>query len=59
MRSFIHFATCYEGDQIKDDEMGGACMHGRGERSMQNCGQKTLNGKDHVEDLDVDGKVIL
>jgi len=35
-------AKNYQGDQIKEDEMGGACsMHGRHEKFIQNFGWKT------------------
>jgi hypothetical protein len=42
---------------VLEDEMGGACkMHGRAEECVQNLGQK---GRDHSEDLGVDGKITL
>jgi len=41
--------TC---DQIKDDEMAGAC-------STHGNWSENLKGKDHSEDLGVDGKIIL
>jgi hypothetical protein len=36
--------------------MGGTySMHRRGEKFVQNFGQKNLKGRDHSEDLGVDG----
>jgi hypothetical protein len=60
VRSFItvHFTKYYQGDQIKENEMDEACgTHG-------NMGNTTfwsgnLRGRDHFEDLDVDGRIIL
>jgi hypothetical protein len=33
--NFLRFTKCYYGDQIKEDEMGGACStHGRDEKCV-------------------------
>jgi len=34
-------------------------MHGRDEKCIRNFGQKNLKGRDNMEDLGVDGKIIL
>jgi hypothetical protein len=40
--------------------MGRACsMHGRYEKFIQNFSQKNLKGRDHLEDLGIDGSTIL
>jgi hypothetical protein len=40
--------------------MGWACnKHGRDEKCIQNFGRKNLKGREYLEDLDVNGKVIL
>jgi hypothetical protein len=40
--------------------MGRACRtYGRNEKFVQDFGRKNLKVKDHSEDLDVDGKIIL
>jgi hypothetical protein len=42
MRSFITWSLHQMGDQIKEDEMGGACsMYGKVEKWVQNFDQKT------------------
>jgi hypothetical protein len=42
---------------MKKDEMGGSCStHGRDEKCHESENMKV---RDHSEDLDVDGKVIL
>ena len=44
------------GDQLENNEMGGACSTcGEEERYVQGFGGK----QDHLEDLGVDGKIIL
>jgi hypothetical protein len=43
-------------DQIKEDEMGGACgVHGRDEK----CKMESLKGRDHLEGLGIDERVVL
>jgi hypothetical protein len=45
---------------IKENEMGGMCStYGRDEKCIQYSGWKNLKGKDCLEDLGIDGKVIL
>jgi hypothetical protein len=40
--------------------MGGACsMHERDENCIYNFGWKSLKGRDHSEDLRVDGRIVL
>jgi hypothetical protein len=40
--------------------MDGACsMHERDEKCIKNFGQKNLRGRDNLEDLGIDEKVIL
>jgi hypothetical protein len=40
--------------------MGGTCsMHGSVKKSLQYFGWKKLKGRDHSEDLCIDGKIIL
>jgi hypothetical protein len=40
--------------------MGGVCStHGRDEKFRQYFGWKKLKGRDHSEDLGVDGRIIL
>jgi hypothetical protein len=34
-------------------------MHGSSEESVQNFCQNNLKGKDHLEDLGIDGRIIL
>jgi hypothetical protein len=49
----------YKGDQIKEDEMGGACgTHGRDEKFIQNFGWKNLKGRDNLEGVGVEGRII-
>jgi hypothetical protein len=46
-------------DQLKKNEMGGARgMHGRDGEILQNLSEN-LKGTEHLEDLDVDGRIIL
>jgi len=50
-----HFIKYYSGDQVKEDEMGGACStHGCDEKCIQNVGRK---GTVHAEDLGVGGNI--
>jgi hypothetical protein len=44
----------YSGYQIKKSEMGEAC----GTYGKQNFGGEDLRGKDHLEDLGADGKIM-
>jgi hypothetical protein len=40
--------------------MGGTCStHGRSEKCIQNFDQKSLKGRDCVEDLGIDRRIIL
>jgi hypothetical protein len=60
VRSFIICVLCgmLLGYQIKEDDMGGACgMQRSGEKCIQHF-VKT-EGRDHLEDLGVDRKIIL
>jgi hypothetical protein len=34
-------------------------MHGRYEKYVQNFGQESQKGRDHLEDLGINGKIIL
>jgi hypothetical protein len=47
----------YWGDQVMESEVGG--MHGGDEKFIQNFGWQNLKGRDHLEDLGIDGKIIL
>jgi hypothetical protein len=44
---------------MKEDAMGELCSMYGDEIRIQNFGRKYLKGKDLLEDLDVDGKIIL
>jgi hypothetical protein len=45
---------------MEESEMGRVySTHGRDDESLQNFGRKNLNERDHLEDLSVDGKIIL
>jgi hypothetical protein len=50
----------YSDDQIKEDETGGEMLHGMeiGEVSKI-FWSENLKGRDHLEDLGVDGKIVL
>jgi len=49
----------YTGDKITMKEMGWACgTYGRQERCIQGFGRET-EGRNHLEDLRVDGRIIL
>jgi len=40
--------------------MGGACStNGTYEKCIQNCGWRDLKGRDHLEVLGVDGRIVL
>ena len=48
------------GDKIETNEMGVACStYGREERYIQSFGGRKPEGKNHLEDPDVDGRIIL
>jgi len=48
------------GDQIKKNDMGGACgTHGEEENYTEVLGGGKLRGRDHVEDLDINLRIIL
>jgi hypothetical protein len=34
-------------------------VHGRDEKCIQDCGLENMKGRDHLEDLGIDGKIIL
>jgi len=59
LRRKENISSHHRHDQIKEDETGGACsMHGRDECILYlSC--KTLKGTDNLENLGVDGKIIL
>jgi len=59
MRSCMITQYC-SGDQIKKNEMGGACSWygGRGE-VYTGFWWRNLRERDHLEDLGVDGRIIL
>jgi hypothetical protein len=49
----------YSGDKIEKNEMGGSfSTYGGGKRRIQGFGGET-EGRDHLGDPDVDGKIIL
>jgi len=51
---------CSSDDQIKKNEMGGACgMHGGEERFTQELGGGNMKNRDHLEDGGVGRMVIL
>jgi hypothetical protein len=50
----------YYGNQISEDVMGGTCsMQGSDEKCIQHFSQKNLKRRYHLEDLGVDGRIIL
>jgi hypothetical protein len=58
IRDSLVLFTKYYGDQINEDEMGGACStHGKDMHTVLLFGN--LKGRDHLEDVGIDGKVIL
>jgi hypothetical protein len=45
---------------MKENEVGGACnTHGRDEKWIKKLWSVNLNGRDHLEDLGVDRRIIL
>jgi hypothetical protein len=45
---------------MEKNKMNGACIRYRGEaRCIQGFGGKNLKGTDHMEDLGIDGRIIL
>jgi hypothetical protein len=45
---------------MKEGEVEGACIiHGRYEKILQNFRRKTLKGRDHLEDMSVDWRIVL
>jgi hypothetical protein len=55
----VRFIKYYD-EHINDDKMGGVCSaHRRVDRLVQNFGQETLKGRNHLGDLDIDGRTIL
>jgi hypothetical protein len=56
----VHFAKYYEGDQVKEDPMGRICStRGSYEKLIRKFWSENLKGRDHLEDLGVDGRIIL
>jgi hypothetical protein len=54
------FNKYYSGDQVKLNDMGWACgTYGSQERSIQGFCRGDIRERDHLEDLDVDGRIIL
>jgi hypothetical protein len=54
----LYFRQYNWNDEVKEDGMGGACSNHMGEKELiQGFGRKVR--KDHYEDLDVGGKIIL
>jgi hypothetical protein len=50
----------YYGDQITKNEIGGACsMYGGDEKHVQGLGGKNLQERNHLENLDVNRRIIL
>jgi hypothetical protein len=48
----------YQADQIKENEAGGACgTRGRGERKVYKISVGKPEGKDHLKDQGVDGRM--
>ena len=57
---YLLFTKYYMGDQIKNNEMGGACStYGKQERCIQGFGRAKLREIHHFEELGVDGRIIL
>jgi hypothetical protein len=55
----VRFTKYHKGDEIKDDDVSEACStHGRDEKCVHNISRKP-EGKNHSEELVVDGKIIL
>jgi hypothetical protein len=45
---------------MKEDKMGGTCSrHGTDEKGIQYFAWKIMKGRDHAEDISVDGKITL
>jgi hypothetical protein len=57
MRSFITCTLQFYGDQIKEDEVDDACSRRREKHTI--IWLQSLKRGDHLEDLGVDGKIIL
>jgi len=57
----MYYSTKYfSGDQINKNEMGEVCgTNGRQDRCNQVFGGETWGGRAHLEDLAIDGRVIL
>ena len=50
----------FSGDQIKKNEMGGACnTFGGAERCIQGFLGGEVRERDHLEDLDIDRRIII
>jgi hypothetical protein len=62
MRGFITYTLYqyYRDDQIKEDEMDGACNTRESDgKLIQYFGRKNQKRRYHLEDLDVDGRIKL
>ena len=56
----IHLNNCHVGDQIKKNEMGVACSMCDGEEScIQGLWWRKQRERDHLEDLNIDGGILL
>ena len=50
----------YLGDKMKKNEMGDACSrYGRRERCIEGFGEETLGERYHLENLGIDGRILL
>jgi hypothetical protein len=53
------YTKYYWDDKIKEDEIGRVCgAHGRHEFIAKHCSEN-MEERDYLEDLDVDGRIIL
>jgi hypothetical protein len=55
----VHFTKYYYDDQIKDDRGGGGCSVYEEDEECIKWYVENLKGRDHLEDLSVDGNIIL
>jgi hypothetical protein len=50
----------YSGDQIRNNKVGEACStHGEDDSCIQSFGAETRGKEEHLEELGVDGRIIL
>jgi hypothetical protein len=60
MRSLQASPKCYQSDQIRKDEMGRECsMHNKTWEMRTKFQSENLMGKDHSENMWMDGRKIL